>query len=110
MTWNDAYAQTAAPAGPENPMLAQLLQFLPLILMFVIIYFLMIRPQQQRQKQTAKMLEALKKGDRVVTSGGIIGTVVGVDGNRVTLKIADDARVEFLKSAVVQIMADDKDR
>ena len=106
MTWNDAYAQVGGPAGPDNAFLAQVLQFLPLILMFVIIYFLMIRPQQQRAKETARMLSALKKGDRVVTTGGIVGTVVGLDENRTMLRIADDVRVEFLKSAITQVLAE----
>ena len=64
-----AYAQTAAPAGAES----QLLGFLPIILMFVAMYFLMIRPQMKRAKEHRNMLAALQKGDEVVTAGGIVG-------------------------------------
>ena len=106
MMWTDAFAQAgAAPAGPANPgmaMLLQALQFLPIIAIF---YLLLIRPQQQRQKKTDQMLKELKKGDRVVTSGGIIGTVIGVDDAKAVLKIADDVKVEFSKSSIVQVMA-----
>ncbi|HTO91031.1 MAG TPA: preprotein translocase subunit YajC [Candidatus Sulfotelmatobacter sp.] len=103
--WTDALAQskTAAPtANPSMTLLLQLLQFLPI---FVILYFLLIRPQQQRQKKADQMLKELKKGDRVVTSGGIIGTIVGVDDAKAVLRIADDVKVEFTKSSIVQILA-----
>ncbi len=76
----------------------------PIILIFVIFYFLLIRPQQKRQKEHQRMLESLKKGDRVVTSGGIYGTVVGVKDNIIVLKIADNVKVEFAKSAVSHIL------
>jgi len=102
----DAYAQTqAAPAG--NPMIAthlMLVQFLPIL---VIIYFLIIRPQRQRQKQVDKMIQTLKKGDRVLTQGGIFGTVVGVDDVKATLRIAEGTTVEFSKASIVQVMAGD---
>jgi len=105
--WNDALAQ-AGGAGPQGSpgvaLLLQLLQFLPILL---ILYFLLIRPQQQRQKKLNLMLKALKKGDRVLTSSGIFGTVVGVDEAKAVLRIAEDVKVEFLKSSVVQVMAED---
>jgi len=105
MMWTDAFAQAgAAPAGPANPgmaMLLQALQFLPIIAIF---YLLLIRPQQQRQKKLDQMLKELKKGDRVVTSGGIIGTVIGVDDAKAVLKIADDVKVEFTKASITQIL------
>ena len=101
--WTDAFAQAGGgtPPDPKIAMLLQLLQFLPL---FIILYLLMIRPQQQQKKKLAEMLKALKKGDRVVTTGGIIGTVIGVDDAKAVLKIADDVKVEFTKSAIVQIL------
>jgi preprotein translocase subunit YajC len=107
--WTDAYAQapTATTPGPPDPTAAFLFQYGPLILIFLIIYFLMIRPQQQRQRQTRDMLGTLKKGDRVLTTAGIYGTVVGVDEAKAVLKIADDVRVEFAKSAIVQVVAED---
>ncbi|HTK30978.1 MAG TPA: preprotein translocase subunit YajC [Candidatus Saccharimonadaceae bacterium] len=106
--WSDAYAQAAgaapaaAPAGP----IAMLVQFGPILIIFAIMYLLLIRPQQQRQKQTDLMLKALKKGDRVVTSGGIMGTVIGVDDAKVVVRIADEVKVEFTKSAIVQVLAE----
>jgi len=73
-------------------------------LIFVIFYFLLIRPQQKKQKQHQNMLESVKKGDRVVTSGGVYGTVVGVKDNVVVLRIAEDVKVEFIKSAISSIV------
>src|SRR6185436_6473154 len=102
MWWTDALAQAASPTGkPYDPNMALLFQLLQFVPIFLILYLLLIRPQQQRQKKLGEMLSKLKKGDRVVTTGGIIGVVVGVDENKTTLKIADDVRVDFTKSAVV---------
>lgn len=69
-------------------------------LIFAVMYFFMIRPQQRREKERQKMISELKKGDRVVTSSGIIGTVWGIKDNVVVLKVDDDVKMEFLKSAV----------
>jgi preprotein translocase subunit YajC len=104
MTWSDAYAQTGPAPSGNDALLGQLISFAPIILMFVIIYFLMIRPQQARAKQTAEMIKALKKGDKVLTQGGIIGTVWGVDDDKAVVKIGDDLKVEFVKSAIVQVL------
>ncbi len=79
----------------------------PIILIFVIFYFLLIRPQQKRQKEHQKMLESLRKGDRVLTSGGIYGTVVGVKDDVVVVKIAENVKVELAKSAVSHIVSRD---
>jgi len=105
--WTDALAQAggAAPPDPKIALLLQVLQFLPL---FVILYLLLIRPQQQQKKKLEAMLKAVKKGDRVLTTGGIIGTVIGVDDAKAVLKIADDVKVEFSKSAIVQVMGEAK--
>jgi preprotein translocase subunit YajC len=103
MLWNDAFAQ-AAESGRPDPTMAMLLQLLQFVPIFLILYLLLIRPQQQRQKKTNEMLKMLKKGDRVLTTGGIIGTVVGVDDAKAVLKIADDVKVEFAKSSVVQVI------
>lgn len=94
-----AYAATpAAPAQEVNPIFS----FLPFIFIFVIFYFLLIRPQQKRQKELDKMVGELKKGDRVVTAGGLIGTVTGVQNDYVVLKVGDNeaTKVEVLKSAI----------
>ncbi len=80
-----------------NPIMA----FFPLILMFGVFYFLLIRPQQKKEKDKQAMIQNIKKGDKVVTSGGILGTVVGVKDNIVVLKVGDgDTKIEFLKSAI----------
>mgnify|MGYP003579980011 CR=1 FL=1 len=103
----DAFAQGGA-AAPASPGIAMVVQFLPIIAIMVIMYFLIIRPQQQKQRQADAMLKALKKGDKVLTSGGILGTVVGIDDARAVLKIADDTKVEFMKSAIVQVLPESK--
>jgi preprotein translocase subunit YajC len=101
--WSDAYAQ-ATSAAPSNPMMSTLLMLLQFVPILVIVYFLIIRPQRQRQKETEKMLKAVKKGDRVVTVGGIIGTVVGIDDAKAVLRIADQTTVEFTKGSIVQVL------
>ncbi len=105
--WSDAWAQAAgAPAASSNPALSialQLLQFAPI---FLILYFLLIRPQQQRQKQMERMIKALKKGDKVLTNGGIYGTVIGVEDAKVVLRVAEDVKLEFAKSSVVQVLGE----
>jgi preprotein translocase subunit YajC len=100
----DALAQVGGAASPQNPTISTLLMLLQFLPIFVIVYFLILRPQQQRQKQQDLMLKALKKGDRVLTTGGMYGTVVGVDDQKAVLKIADDIKVEFSKSSIVQVV------
>lgn len=75
-------------------------QFLPLILVFGIFYFLVIAPMRKRQKALQAMVEALKKGDRVVTNGGIYGEVASLDADTLILKIADNVKIRIAKSAV----------
>lgn len=83
-----------------------LVQFLPLILIFVVFYFLLIRPQQRKAKDHKTMLDALRRGDRVVTGGGIIGTVARVDNpEEVTVDIADGVRVRVLRSTITSVLA-----
>lgn len=79
--------------------------FLPFVLIIAVVYFFMIRPQQKRQKEHQKMLADLKKGDRVLTTGGMYATIFGFssdDDNKVILKISDEVKMEFLKSAIAQ--------
>jgi preprotein translocase subunit YajC len=78
----------------------QIMAFLPLILLFAVFYFLLIRPQQKRAKTHKTFMENLKKGDKVVTSGGLYGTITGVTDDAVTIEIAEKVRVRILKSAV----------
>lgn len=90
-------APNAQPAAAPN----QFMAMLPIIFMFFIVYFLLIRPQKKRQMELQKTIEALKKGDKIVTNGGIIGTVVGVKDKTVVVRVGDgETKIEFLKSAV----------
>jgi preprotein translocase subunit YajC len=83
-----------------------MVQFLPLVLIFVVFYFLLIRPQQKKQKDHRSMLDALRRGDRVVTGGGIIGTVNRVTGNEeVEVDIAQGVRVRVLRSTISSVLA-----
>jgi preprotein translocase subunit YajC len=75
-----------------------------IIATFAIFYFILIRPQQKKQKNLQKMVEAMKKGDRVMTNGGIFGTVAGLKDNIIILKIADDVKIEVLKTAVASVV------
>jgi len=76
------------------------MSFLPIILIFVIFYFLLVAPMRKRQKALERMIQALKKGDRVITSGGLHGEVSAIDGPTLLLKIADNVKVRVSKSAV----------
>lgn len=100
MNWQLLAMMPANPDGGGSP----LAMFVPLLGMLVIFYFLLIRPQQKRAKETQKMLEALRKGDRVVTASGLYGTILGVKENMVVVKIAENVKVEMLKSAVTGIV------
>ena len=79
--------------------------FLPLILIFAVFYFLLIRPQQKKLKEHRQMVAALRRGDKVVTSGGIIGTISRVlDDNEVLLEIADDVRVRVVRGTITEVL------
>jgi len=94
-----AYAMGPSPGG-GNGSGSLIIQLVPMILVFAIFFFLLIRPQQRERQKREAMLASLKKGDRVVTSGGLIGTILGIGERTVTLRIADSVRVECLRSAV----------
>ena len=79
------------------------LQFLPLVFLFVIFYFMIIRPQQKKQKDHANMLAKLDKNDEIITAGGLHGTVVAVNDKTVSVRIADNVRVELEKSSVSSV-------
>lgn len=93
-----AQAASPAPAGP-NP----LTSFVPIILIFVIMYFLLFRPQMRRQKEQAALVSALKTGDRVVTASGIHGLISNVKDRTVIVKIADNVKIEMEKSAITSV-------
>jgi preprotein translocase subunit YajC len=104
MLISTAYAQGTGITGllDQNA----LIQFLPLILIFVVFYFLLIRPQQRKAKDHKTMLDALRRGDRVVTGGGIIGTVARVENpEEVTVDIAEGVRVRVLRSTITSVLA-----
>ncbi|AQS55217.1 MAG: preprotein translocase subunit YajC [Novibacillus thermophilus] len=86
-----------------------LTSLLPLILIFAIFYFLLIRPQQKRQKERNAMLQALKKGDKVITIGGIHGTIVDLTEERVTLKVSDTTKMVFERNAVNAVKGEDSE-
>lgn len=104
MLLSSAFAQDAAPAAAAGP--DAMLQFLPIILIFVVFYFLLIRPQQKKLKAHKEMLGALRRGDRVVTGGGIIGTITKVvDDNEVLLEIAEGVRVRVQRPMISGVLA-----
>jgi preprotein translocase subunit YajC len=80
--------------------------FLPLILIMVIFYFLMILPAQRRQKKVTEMLKALKNGDKVITTGGIYGTIVGLEDDTVQLRIAEQVKMKISRSAIAGLQAE----
>ena len=94
-----AQAAGAAPAGPSP-----LASFVPIILIFVIMYFLLFRPQMKRQKEQARLVSALKTGDRVVTASGIHGLISNVKDRTVIVKIADNVKIEMEKSAITTVV------
>lgn len=95
-------AQTAN--GQPNP-LSALIPFIPILIIF---YFLLIRPQQKKQKQFQHMVAQLKKNDKVVTSGGVHGVIVAVKEHTMTVKIADNVKVEMDKSSVSRVVGTDE--
>ena len=102
--WNLAFAQTAqAPSGPGG-----FVSFIPLVLIFVIFYFLLIRPQQRKSKDHREMLDKLKKNDDVMTAGGMFGKVVSLTDSVVTLEIAQNVRVRISRPNISQLVKTEK--
>ena len=91
---------TAATQGSPSP----LVSLMPLVVIFVIFYFLLIRPQQKKMKQQKQMLDGLKVGDKVITSSGFYATVVSIGDASVEVKLADNVKVKILKSTVSEIL------
>jgi preprotein translocase subunit YajC len=98
MLISPAYAQDM------NGMLANASQFLPIVLIFIVFYFLLIRPQQKRAKETRAMLEALQKGDEVVTAGGIVGKIAKLTEQYATIEIAPSVEINVQRGAISQIL------
>ncbi|MEY3992890.1 MAG: hypothetical protein RIS04_1653 [Pseudomonadota bacterium] len=97
---SSAYAQTAAAGTTEGT----LMSMLPLVLMFVVLYFVMIRPQMKKQKEHKAMIEALAKGDEVVTAGGMLGKVSKLGEAYIGVELATGVEVQMQRSAVVQVL------
>jgi preprotein translocase subunit YajC len=93
-----------APPAPGDQGPGMLMQMLPFLLVFVIFYFLLIRPARAKQKKLQLMLDALQTGDRVITSAGIHGTVVAISDDVVQVRIADNVKVDFSKNAIVSVV------
>lgn len=97
---SEAYAQAGGAAGP-----GMLESLLPFVLIFIVFYFLLIRPQQKRAKEHKAMVEGLKRGDKVITSGGIVAKVSKVvNDNEVEVEIARDVKVKVVRSTISQVM------
>lgn len=101
-----AWAQGAQGGGNAG---GSILSFVPFILIFVIFYFLLILPQQKRQKKLKSMLEALKKGDKVVTSGGLWGTVTNLGKETITLQVSDNTKVKVQRDHIARVRSDDEE-
>lgn len=103
MLISPAYAQAASPGGGDF-----FISLLPLILIFAVFYFLLIRPQQRKVKEHRAMVEALKRGDQVLTSGGIFGKVTKVEEHTVNVEIAKDVTVQVQRSTIADVVSKPK--
>ncbi|BFO57926.1 MULTISPECIES: preprotein translocase subunit YajC [Comamonadaceae] len=101
---SSAFAQTAPAAAPAGGMMSSLTSMLPLVLMFVVLYFIMIRPQMKRQKEHRAMIDAIAKGDEVATAGGILGRVTRLSEGFLHIEIASGVEVQIQRSAVAQVL------
>jgi preprotein translocase subunit YajC len=101
---SSAFAQTAPAAATEGGMMSSLTSMLPLVLMFVVLYFVMIRPQMKKQKEHRAMIDALAKGDEVVTAGGVLGKVSKMGEAYLGVEIANGVEIQLQRSAIVQVL------
>ena len=102
---SSAFAQTApVAAAGGGDMLSSLTGMLPLVLMFVVLYFVMIRPQMKKQKEHRAMIEAIAKGDEVATAGGLLGKITKLGDSYLTLEVAAGVEVQLQRSAIVQVL------
>ena len=101
---SSAFAQTAPAAAAGGDMQSTLMSMLPLVLMFVVLYFVMIRPQMKKQKEAKAMIDALAKGDEIVTVGGMLGKVTKLNDNSLSLEVANGVEVQIQRNAVVQVL------
>ena len=102
---SSAFAQTApAAAAAGGDMQSSLMSMLPLLLMFVVLYFVMIRPQMKKQKEHKAMIDALAKGDEIITAGGFLGKVSKLGDSFLSIELASGVEVQMQRSAVVQVL------
>lgn len=104
----DALAQSGGSAAPGGSPVNPLVTFAPFILIFVIFYFLLIRPQQKKARERQDMIQALKKGDRVITMGGLIGTITNMGEKIITIQVAEGVRVKVLRKNIEELKDDIK--
>ncbi|HEX6950666.1 MAG TPA: preprotein translocase subunit YajC [Nitrospira sp.] len=102
-----AWAQTTGGSGSGT---GTLLSLVPFLLIFVIFYFMLILPQQKKQKQQKTMMEALKKGDKVVTASGIWGTITNLGKETVTLQIADNTKIKMQREFIARLRSEEDDK
>ena len=100
MLISSAYAQASGAASQSDT----LLTFLPMVAIFVVFYFLLIRPQQKKQKEARAMLDALEKGNEVVTAGGVLGRIVKLDEQYVTVEVAPNTQMVVQRTAISQLL------
>jgi preprotein translocase subunit YajC len=98
-------AATTKSGGSGSGTMGIIIQLAPFALLIVVFYFLVIRPQSKKQKETQKMLSGIKKGDKIITIGGVHGTVSSVKENSVIVKVDDNCKIEFLRSAVSTVVS-----
>ena len=101
---SSAFAQTAPAAAAGGDMQSSLMSMLPLVLMFVVLYFVMIRPQMKKQKEHRTMIEAVAKGDEVVTAGGVLGKISKIGESYLGLEVSTGVEIQIQRSAVVQVL------
>ena len=97
---SNAYAQTAAAAGPMD----SVMQFLPIILMFAVLYFLMVRPQMKKAKEHKALIDGLGKGDEIVTQGGMAGRITKVGDDFISVEIAEKVEIQIQKPAIALVL------
>jgi preprotein translocase subunit YajC len=98
------FISNAFAADPAQDPTGGLMQFLPLVVIFILFYFMLIRPQMKRGKEQKNMLEALQKGDEVVTTGGLLGKVVKVNENYISVEIAENTTINVQKQAIINLL------
>ena len=97
---SSAYAQAAAPTAAANP----LMSFLPLVILFGIFYFMLIRPQMKRAKEQKQMIDALQKGDEVITAGGVVGRITKISDAYLSIEIAPNTEINVQRTAVQMLL------